>query len=91
MSSVAILKRGPADWAKNLSLATLGIEMGASLVVGMGIGWWLDRVFDTAPWLISIFTGFGIVAGFRSILRVAREQAKQNDEGGPGDGSAGGR
>ena len=83
MTSVAIIKRGPADWAKNLSLATLGIEMGASLVVGMGLGWWLDRTFHTSPWLIVIFTGFGIASGFRSIIRVAREQAREND-GKPG-------
>jgi len=54
--------------------------MGAALVVGMGIGWFLDRTFDTRPWCLVIFTGFGIVAGFRNVLRAARRAARQEDE-----------
>jgi ATP synthase protein I len=53
--------------------------MGAALVVGMGIGWFLDRTFGTKPWLLVIFTGFGIVAGFRNMIRAARKMAAEED------------
>lgn len=69
-----------AAWAEYLSLSTLGIEMGAALGVGIAIGWFLDRWLKTEPWLLVIFTGFGIAAGFRNIIRVAREQGRRNAE-----------
>ena len=60
-------------WAKYLSAASIGIEMGAALVVGMGIGWFLDKWFGTQPWCLVIFTAFGIVAGFRNLIVAARK------------------
>ncbi|HEY6000376.1 MAG TPA: AtpZ/AtpI family protein [bacterium] len=70
---------GRASWAQYLSYSAIGIEMGAALVVGMGIGWFLDRTFDTRPWCLVVFTGFGIVAGFRNVLRAARKAAKEEE------------
>ena len=68
-----------AAWARYLSSSAIGIEMGAALVVGMGIGWFLDRTFNTAPWCLVIFTGFGIVAGFRNMIVAARKAAAEED------------
>ena len=72
-------KEPPVAWAKYLSNASIGIEMGAALVVGMGIGWFLDRTFKTEPWCLAIFTAFGIVAGFRNMIRAARKAAAEED------------
>ena len=69
----------PVAWAKHLSSASIGIEMGATLVVGMGIGWFLDRTFKTEPWCLAIFTGFGIVAGFRNLIVAARKAAAEEE------------
>ena len=72
-------EREPAPLAKYLSNASIGIEMGAALVVGMGIGWFLDRTFGTRPWCLVIFTAFGIVAGFRNAIVAARKAAADED------------
>ena len=69
----------PVAWAKHLSNASIGIEMGAALVVGMAIGWFLDRSFGTKPWCLVIFTAFGIVAGFRNMIVAARKAAAEED------------
>jgi len=69
----------PIAWAKYLSNASIGIEMGAALVVGMAIGWFLDRYFGTKPWCLVIFTAFGIVAGFRNMIVAARKAAAEED------------
>jgi ATP synthase protein I len=69
----------PVAWAKHLSNASIGIEMGAALVVGMAIGWFLDRTFGTQPWFLVIFTAFGIVAGFRNMIVAARKAAAEED------------
>ena len=70
----------PVAWAKYLSNASIGIEMGAALVVGMAIGWFLDRSFGTKPWCLVIFTAFGIVAGFRNMIVAARKAAAEEDQ-----------
>lgn len=67
-------------WAQYLSYGAIGIEMGAALVVGMGIGWFLDRTFGTRPWCLVAFTAFGIVAGFRNALRAARKAAAEEED-----------
>jgi ATP synthase protein I len=66
-------------WAQYLSYSAIGIEMGAALVVGMVIGWFLDRTFDTRPWFLVVFTAFGIAAGFRNVIRAARRAARDED------------
>ncbi len=79
ISSKRAPQEKPVAWARYLSSASIGIEMGAALVVGMGIGWFLDRTFDTKPWCLVIFTAFGIIAGFRNMIVAARKAASQED------------
>ena len=59
---------------------SIGIEMGAALVVGMAIGWFLDRTFGTKPWFLIVFTAFGIAAGFINVIKAARKAAKDEDK-----------
>ncbi len=45
-----------------------------SFVVALGLGWWfgrwLDGRFGTAPWLMLIFSAFGLVAGVLNVYRT---------------------
>ena len=57
--------------------STIGLSLAASIFIGLGIGYLLDqKVFKgkTAPWLTLIFLGFGIVAGFRNLYRLAKRK-----------------
>ena len=56
-------------------------ELIGGLVGGALIGWVLDRLFGTSPWLLLVFLGLGIVAAFRNIIRLTT--AKRPDEQGP--------
>lgn len=47
--------------------SSLGFQIALSIVIGLAAGIYLDRRFDTTPWLTLIFLGMGIVAGFRNI------------------------
>jgi len=51
----------------------LGIEMAATLAVGVGIGWFLDRWLDTTPWLLIVFLFLGIGAGLSNAFRLAKK------------------
>jgi len=47
--------------------SALGFSVALSVFIGLFIGLFLDKVFGTAPWLMFLFLGFGIVAGFNNI------------------------
>jgi len=48
--------------------STLGFQVAFSIIIGYGIGWYLDQhVFDSEPWCTYIFLVFGIIAGFKNI------------------------
>ena len=55
--------------------------MGVSLAIGLLLGWYLDRLFNTEPWLMLLFFVFGIAAGFKSVIRLAQKDwGKPDDE-----------
>ena len=47
----------------------LGVEMVAAVAVACAIGYGLDRVFGTRPWLMIAFVPLGVAAGVRSLMR----------------------
>jgi len=61
------------------------LEVGLSVAVGAGIGYWLDSVLDTAPWLTLFWLLCGVIAGFRSLLRLVkrleRAEGQKEDDG----------
>lgn len=63
--------------------SAVGLEMGISVVVGLLGGQWLDGKAGTAPWLMLLGLVLGTVAGFRGLIRMARDaqrHAKSQDE-----------
>jgi len=67
-----------------LKLSTLGLEMGAAVVIGLLVGVWLDKQFHTSPWLTVLFLGFGFAAAAKAVIRAIRQGAFEED----GDGSS---
>lgn len=54
-------------------LASMGIAMVVSTFIGLLIGIYLDKFFDTKPWFTIIFLFFGIAAGFRNIYEMTKK------------------
>jgi F0F1-type ATP synthase assembly protein I len=61
-----------------LSASTAGLELGISVALGLLLGYWLDSKAGTGPWLMLLFMVFGLVAGFRGVLRAIK-RAEQAD------------
>ena len=61
------------------SAASVGMELALAVVIGWAIGYWLDGKLGTEPWMMLLWLCIGIAAGFKGVLRVAR-QAKLADE-----------
>jgi len=53
--------------------SSLGLQVALSIFIGLAFGVYLDRKFETAPWLTLIFLGFGIAAGFRNIALAIKK------------------
>jgi ATP synthase protein I len=56
--------------------SSLSFSIALSIVIGLAIGYWLDRKFDTSPVLTLVFIGLGVLAGFRNIYH-AIEKSKR--------------
>ena len=50
--------------------ASVGIEIGVSVVIGMGTGWWLDLKFGFGPWGLLVGFALGMAAAIRGMLRT---------------------
>jgi ATP synthase protein I len=62
------MKKETRAWIRELAyFSSLGFSVSLSIFIGLGIGVYLDRRFDTSPWLTLVFLGFGIAAGYRNI------------------------
>ena len=56
----------------------LGTELVAAVAVGTIIGFILDTLFDTKPWLIIIFFFLGAAAGMLNVVRAANRMQKED-------------
>lgn len=53
-----------------LSASSVGLELGLAVVIGLLFGMWLDGKLGTEPWMMLLFLVFGLVAGFRNVIRA---------------------
>ena len=51
---------------------TLGFVFPIAIGLGYGLGRWLDKTFNTHPWLTGICTLLGIAAAFVQLFRTGR-------------------
>jgi ATP synthase protein I len=62
-----------------MSYSSLGLEMGLCVAIGIAMGYFLDRRFETYPYLSIIFMFFGILAAFKTIFVLLRKIEKENE------------
>jgi len=58
-------------------LSGLGISMVAASLIGLAMGYYLDRRLGTAPWMTLLFLFFGIAAGFRNLFILTRRELER--------------
>jgi ATP synthase protein I len=64
---LALKKR---DWRYIRELAyfsSLGLQVALSIFIGFGVGRYLDKRFDTDPWLTVVFFLLGVAAAVRNL------------------------
>ncbi|HEY3621114.1 MAG TPA: AtpZ/AtpI family protein [Roseiarcus sp.] len=62
-------KSSPAGSAMSLGLRA-GSEFVSAVIIGLGIGWVLDRVLGTNPAFLIVFFLIGVAAGIWNVIRL---------------------
>ena len=57
----------------------LGFELAAPPLIGVFVGYYLDRRLATTPWLLIAGALLGIVAGFYSFFRTVMQSGKERE------------
>lgn len=67
---------------KLAAYSTVGLMFPTSIAVGAAMGYFLDKLFNTHPYLLIVFTFYGIAAGFWNLFKVTRgyDKKKENPE-----------
>lgn len=60
-------------------LSSIALSIPSSIAVGMFFGYWLDKWLGTKPWMIILFTLFGVASGLMTFIRRA-VKANREDE-----------
>jgi ATP synthase protein I len=71
------MNREKRRWIRELAyFSSLGFSVALAIFIGLAIGVYLDRRFNTTPWFTLIFLGLGIVAGYRNIGLAIKKSRK---------------
>lgn len=74
-------KKSPKLNLNALSVAyRVSIELTSGVLVGVIIGYFIDRTFDIKPWGIIFFTIIGSLAGALNVYRAVMSQMRQEEE-----------
>ncbi len=72
--------KGNNKIGKWLNVATMATMIPVATGVGFVIGYYLDKIFKTEPYLVVIFTILGIIAGFKNIVEFIIKEEKNLDK-----------
>jgi len=67
------------SFRKLAALSSLGLMLPSSIAVGLFMGYFLDKLLGTDPWLLIVFTLFGVASGFLSLFRGLKKLGVEND------------
>ena len=59
-------------------VGTIGLHLVGSTVIGLAMGYYLDKWLETRPWLTMFFLVMGIVSGFRHVFREAKRMQERD-------------
>jgi len=69
--------RSASTW---LNVSIVGIQFPVAIAIGFLFGRWLDNSLGTTPWLMIVFSLFGITAGFVNLFRITAQAAQSEED-----------
>ena len=84
MSDEKTPKKGFAEYFgisdSAMRLSSLGLTLVFSTFIGFGLGWFLDKLLKTHPFLTILLLLLGIVAGFVNVYRSVKAEQETDEE-----------
>ena len=68
------------DVKKVAEVSSLGLVLPSSIAIGLFMGYFLDKLLGTHPWMLIIFLLFGIASGFYSLIRGLNKYLDKNKD-----------
>ena len=65
---------------KVVEVSSLGLVLPSSIVIGLFMGYFLDKLLGTHPWMLIIFLLFGVASGFYSLIRGLNKYLDKNKD-----------
>ncbi len=56
--------------------SSIGLSMALAIFIGLAVGVYLDRKWDSSPWMTLIFMVLGIAAGYKNLGLAIRKSRK---------------
>jgi ATP synthase protein I len=76
--------RDPVERYRNLRtagmLSTAGLTLALSVVIGVALGYFLDRWLKTGGILVIVFALVGVAAGFRQFFQIVIQANRDQEE-----------
>jgi ATP synthase protein I len=68
------------NYKKLAELSSLGLMLPSSIAVGLFIGYQLDKLLGTRPWLLILFFLLGAASGFYSLIRGLKKHLDKDTD-----------
>lgn len=65
-----------SEYSSAAAAFQISTELLAGVAIGVAIGYVCDKIFNTTPWLLAIFTIFGGAAGILNIYKTFKVDDK---------------
>ena len=77
-------ERETGEWTETAILLAkvsgIGWFVVGSIAIGAGVGYWLDRRFDTAPVITLVGLALGIIVAFRGMFGLVRAVGRSGNK-----------
>jgi len=69
------------EFSKYISIGAIGLHLISGIIVGIAVGYYLDKAFDTSPILTIVFFILGVITGFYNMYKdVIKYVSKENSK-----------
>ncbi|GMT43013.1 MAG: hypothetical protein IEMM0002_1424 [bacterium] len=66
--------KGGRSYVEFSLLMMVGTQVVVSIFIGFGVGYWLDKRFDTSPVFMLVFSLLGVAAGFLNVYKTLKKE-----------------
>ena len=70
-------------FSKYISVGAIGLHLVSGIIVGVFVGYYLDKFFNTSPLLTIIFFFLGVITGFynmyKDVLKYIEKEEKKGE------------